>query len=145
LNTIIPLPWQRLDSEKCDCNYQNAWTVKEYCSLFIGTGHSLWGITIIPLIKVYNIDLDLYGLKDHSIFKSVCDAEASWRGTFGHLIQTASAESHFFLEDLRRRSIFPTVVNWEYTSLLLLLNFYLQVFGQFSLSKHFLFLFSIVT
>jgi hypothetical protein len=62
----------------------------------------------MPLIKVYNIDSDLYGLKGHSIFKSVCNIEASWRGTFGHLIQTASAESRFFLEDLRRRSIDPT-------------------------------------
>jgi hypothetical protein len=51
----------------------------------------------MPLIKAYNIDLDLYGLKGHSIFKSVCNAEASRRGTFGYLIQTASAEDHFFL------------------------------------------------
>jgi hypothetical protein len=108
LSIVIPLPWQRLVPEWCDCNYKNAWTVKEYCSLFIGTGHSLWGITIMPLIKVYNVDSDLYGLKGHSIFKSVCNTEASWRGTFGHLIQTASAESRFFLEDLRRRSIDPT-------------------------------------
>jgi hypothetical protein len=71
LDTFIPLPWQRIISEWCDCNCRNAWTVKEYCSLFIGTGHSLWGITIMPLIKVYNIDSDLYGLKGHSIFKSV--------------------------------------------------------------------------
>jgi hypothetical protein len=62
----------------------------------------------MPLIKVYNIDSDLYGLKGHSIFKSVCNVEASWRGTFGHLIQTASVESRFFLKDLRRRSIDPT-------------------------------------
>jgi hypothetical protein len=109
LGIVIPLPWQRSVSEWCDRNYKNAWTVKEYCSLFIGTGHSLWGITIMPLIKVYNVDSDLYGLKGHSIFKSVCNTEASWRGTFGHLIQTASAESRFFLEDLRRRSIDPTV------------------------------------
>jgi hypothetical protein len=51
----------------------------------------------MPLIKAYNIDSDLYGLKGHSIFKSVCNAEASRRGTFDHLIQTASAEDHFFL------------------------------------------------
>jgi hypothetical protein len=62
----------------------------------------------MPLIKAYNIDSDLYGLKSHSIFKSVYTVEASWRGTFGHLIQTASAESRFSLEDLRRRSIDPT-------------------------------------
>jgi hypothetical protein len=62
----------------------------------------------MPLIKVYNIDSDLNGLKGHSIFKSVCNTEASWRGTFGHLIQTASAEGRFFLQDLRRRSIDPT-------------------------------------
>jgi hypothetical protein len=30
----------------------------------------------MPLIKTYNIDSDLYGLKGHSIFKSVCNAEA---------------------------------------------------------------------
>ena len=96
-NTIIPMPWQRLNSERCDCNRQNAWTVMEYCSLFIGTGRSLWGITSMPLIKTYNIDSDLYGLKGHSIFKSVYNAEASRRRTFGYLIQTASAEDHFFL------------------------------------------------
>jgi hypothetical protein len=77
--------------------------------LFIGTGHSLWGITIMPFIEVYNIDSDLYELKCHSIFKSVSHTEASWRRTFGHLIQTASAESRFFPEDLRRRSIDPTI------------------------------------
>jgi hypothetical protein len=51
----------------------------------------------MPLIKAYNIDSDLYGLKGHSIFKSVCNAEASRRGTFGHFIQTASTEDRFFL------------------------------------------------
>jgi len=103
------MPWQRLYSERGDYKNQNAWTVTEYCSLFIGTGRSLWGITSMPLMKVYNIDSDLYGLKGHSIFKSVCNNEASWRGTFGYLTQAASAGSHFFLEDLRRRSIDPTV------------------------------------
>jgi hypothetical protein len=68
----------------------------------------LWGITIMPLIKVYNIDSGLYGPKGHSIFKSVCNTEASWRGNFGHLTQAALAESRFFLEDLQRRSIDPT-------------------------------------
>jgi hypothetical protein len=63
----------------------------------------------MPLIKAYNIDSDLHGLKSHSIFKSVYTAEASWKGTFGHLMQTASAESRFSLEDLRRRSIDPTL------------------------------------
>jgi hypothetical protein len=63
----------------------------------------------MPLIKAYNIDSDLHGLKSHSIFKSVYTVEASWKGTFGHLMQTASAESRFSLEDLRRRSIDPTV------------------------------------
>jgi hypothetical protein len=62
----------------------------------------------MPLIKAYNIDSDLHGLKSHSIFKSVYTVEASWKGTFGHLMQTASAESRFSLEDLRRRSIDPT-------------------------------------
>jgi hypothetical protein len=93
LDTIIPLLWQRLIPEWCDCNYRNAWTVKEYCSLFIGTGHSLWGITIMPLIKVYNNDSNIYGLKGHSTFKSDCNSEASWRGTFGRHMRTASAEA----------------------------------------------------
>jgi hypothetical protein len=86
---------------------KNTWTVKEYCSLFIGTGHSLWGITIMPLIKVYNNDSNTYGLKGHSTFKSVCNPKASWRATFGHHMRTASAEA-FFLQDLRRRSMVPT-------------------------------------
>jgi hypothetical protein len=51
----------------------------------------------MPLIKTYNIDSDLYGLKSHSISKSVCDAEALRRGTFGYLVQTASSEDHFFV------------------------------------------------
>jgi hypothetical protein len=72
---------------------RNAWTVKEYCSLFIGTRHSLWGITIMPLIKVYNNDSNTYGLKGHSTFKSVRNSEASWTATFGHHVQTASAEA----------------------------------------------------
>jgi hypothetical protein len=63
----------------------------------------------MPLIKAYNIDSDLHGLKSHSIFKLVYTVEASWKGTFGHLMQTASAESRFYLEDLRRRSIDPTI------------------------------------
>jgi hypothetical protein len=63
----------------------------------------------MPLIKAYNIDSDLHGLKSHSILKSVCTVEASWKGTFGHLMQTAPVESRFSLEDLRRRSIDPTV------------------------------------
>jgi hypothetical protein len=65
----------------------------------------------MPLIKAYNIDSDLHGLKSHFIFKSVYTVEASWKGTFGHLMQTASAESCFSLEDLRRRSIDPTGLN----------------------------------
>jgi hypothetical protein len=49
----------------------------------------------MPLIRTYSIDSDLYGLKGHSIFKSVCNAEALRRGTFGYLIQTASSEDRF--------------------------------------------------
>jgi hypothetical protein len=51
----------------------------------------------MPLIKTYNIDSDIYGLKGHSIFKSVGNAEALRRGTFGYLIQTASSEDRFSL------------------------------------------------
>jgi hypothetical protein len=43
-------------------------------------------------MKVYNNDSNIYGLKGHSTFKSVCSSEASWRGTFGHHMRTASAE-----------------------------------------------------
>jgi hypothetical protein len=70
----------------------------------------------MPLIKVYNIDSDPYGLKGHSIFKSVRSL------IFGHAIipklyewylryyvQTASVEAIFFPQDLRRRSMVPTV------------------------------------
>jgi hypothetical protein len=83
----------------------------------------------MPLIKAYNIDSDLHGLKSHSIFKSVYTVEASWKGTFGHLMQTASAESRFSLEDLRRRSIDPTKISFLIStkfrcySLILLLSF----------------------
>jgi hypothetical protein len=70
----------------------------------------------MPLIKVYNIDSDPYGLKGHSIFKSVRSL------IFGHAVipklhewyprhyvQAASAEAVFFPQDLRRRSMVPTV------------------------------------
>jgi hypothetical protein len=68
----------------------------------------------MPLIKTYNIDSDLYGLKGHSIFKSVCNTEASRRGTFGYLMQTGfsrgpllsirpSATKHRPNKDLSRR------------------------------------------
>jgi hypothetical protein len=72
---------------------RKAWTVKEYCSLFIGTGHSLWEITIMPFTKVYNNDLNAYGLKGLSTFKSVRNSEASWRASFGHRTRTASTEA----------------------------------------------------
>lgn len=72
----------------------------------------------MPLIKAYNIDSDLHGLKSYSIFKSVYTVEASWKGTFGRLMQTASAESCFSLEDLRRRSIDPTVTPGSQAELL---------------------------
>jgi hypothetical protein len=47
----------------------------------------------MPLIKVYNIDSDLYRLKGHSIFKSVHNSEALWRASFGHRTRAASAET----------------------------------------------------
>nr|ACR34905.1 unknown [Zea mays] len=47
----------------------------------------------MSLIKVYNNDSNIYGLNGHSIFKSVCNSESSWRGTFGHHMRTASAEA----------------------------------------------------
>jgi hypothetical protein len=31
----------------------------------------------MPLIKVYKNDSNIYGLKGHSTFKSVCNSEAS--------------------------------------------------------------------
>jgi hypothetical protein len=39
--------------------------------IFIGTWRSLWGITIISLIRDYNGDSNIYGLKGHSTFMSV--------------------------------------------------------------------------
>jgi hypothetical protein len=97
------LPWQIIIPEWCVCNYRNAWTVKEYCSLFIGTGHSLWVITIMPLIKVYNNDSDPYGLKGHSIFKSVRPFIFGYavipklhEWYLRHLVQAASAEAVSF-------------------------------------------------
>jgi hypothetical protein len=131
LNTLIPLPWQRIVFEWCGCNYRNAWTVKEYCSLFIGTGHSLWGITIMPLIKVYNIDSDLYGLKGHSIFKSVRPF------TFGYVVlpklhewylrrhvRAASAEAVSFCrtfgdEAWSQQLLFIITIHWHYSPSLL--------------------------
>jgi hypothetical protein len=50
----------------------------------------------MPLIKVYNNDSNAYGLKGHSTFKSVCNSEASRTATFGHHVQTASAEAVSF-------------------------------------------------
>jgi hypothetical protein len=97
INTVEDLfsnasPWQITIPRQCVCNYRNAWTVKEYCSLFIDTRHSLWRITIMSLIKVYNNDSNTCGLKGHSTFKSVYNSEASWTTTFGHHMPTAPAE-----------------------------------------------------
>jgi hypothetical protein len=47
----------------------------------------------MPLIKVYNNDSNTYGLKGHFTFRSVCNSEASRTATFGHHVQTASAEA----------------------------------------------------
>jgi hypothetical protein len=47
----------------------------------------------MPLIRDYNSDPNIYGLKGHSTFKSVCNSEASRRGSFGRLMRTASAEA----------------------------------------------------
>ena len=131
LGTFIPLPWQTMIPEWCVSNYRNAWTVKEYCSLFIGTGHSLWGITIMPLIKVYNINSDPYGLKGHSISKSVRSL------IFGHVVipklfpfcrtfgdEAWSQQGEYLMEwsgslCLRRRLQFPfnTPMTWFETYL----------------------------
>jgi hypothetical protein len=47
----------------------------------------------MPLVKVYNNNSNIYGLNGHSISKSVCNSEASWRGTFGHPMRTALDEA----------------------------------------------------
>jgi hypothetical protein len=39
--------------------------------LFIGTWRGLLGITIMPLIRNYNGDSNIYGLKGHSTFMLV--------------------------------------------------------------------------
>jgi hypothetical protein len=103
LTTFIPLPWQTIILEWCVSNYRNVWTVKEYCSLFIGTWHSSWGITIMPLIKVYNNDSDLWRLKGHFIFKSVRPFVFGYavvpklrERCLRHHVQAASAEAVSF-------------------------------------------------
>jgi hypothetical protein len=69
----------------------------------------------MPLIKVYNIDSDPYGLKGHSIFKSlrslifghaVISKLHEWY--LRHYVQAASAEAVSFPQDLQRRSMVPT-------------------------------------
>jgi hypothetical protein len=69
----------------------------------------------MPLIKVYNIDWDPYGLKGHSISKSVrsfifrhavIPKLHEWY--LRHYVQAASAEAVSFPQDLRRRSMVPT-------------------------------------
>jgi hypothetical protein len=50
----------------------------------------------MPLIRDYNSDSNIYGLKGHSTFMSVCNSEASYRGTFGHHMRIASAEAVSF-------------------------------------------------
>jgi hypothetical protein len=47
----------------------------------------------MSLIRNYNSDSNIYGLKGHSTLKSVCNSEASFRGTFGHHMRTSSAEA----------------------------------------------------
>jgi hypothetical protein len=49
--------------------------------LFIGTRHSLWEITFIPLTKVYKHNISCHGPVGHFIFKSVhleIYSEAFW-------------------------------------------------------------------
>jgi hypothetical protein len=47
----------------------------------------------MSLIRNYNSDSNIYELKHHSTPKSVCNPEASYRGTLGHHMRTASAEA----------------------------------------------------
>jgi hypothetical protein len=86
-----------LNSERCDCKIPEC--VNSNGILFTIYRHRTQPVKNYkyPLIKAYNIDSDLYGLKGHSMFKSVCNDEASRRGPFGYLMLTASAEDHFFL------------------------------------------------
>jgi hypothetical protein len=70
----------------------------------------------MPLIKVYNIDSDPYGLKGHSIFKSVRSLIFGHAAIpklhewyLQHYVQAASTEAVFFPQDLRRRSMVPTI------------------------------------
>jgi hypothetical protein len=71
----------------------------------------------MPLIKVYNNDSDPYGLKGHSIFKSVRPSIFGYARIpklhewyLRHHVRAASAEAVFFPQDLRRRSMVPTTV-----------------------------------
>jgi hypothetical protein len=78
--------------------------------LFIGAGRSLWEITIMPLIRDYNSDSNIYGLKGHSTFMSVCKFRSFTKRNLRSSHADSFSRSCFFLPDLRRRSIVPTII-----------------------------------
>ena len=79
------MPWQRLNSERCDYNPECVNSNGILFTIYRHRTQPVRNYNYAP-IKIYNIDSDLYGLKGHFIFKSVCNAEALRRGTFGYLM-----------------------------------------------------------
>jgi hypothetical protein len=62
----------------------------------------------MPLIRVYNNDSNIYGLKGHSTFMSVCKFRSFMKRNLRSSHADSFSRSCFFLPDLRRRSIVPT-------------------------------------
>jgi hypothetical protein len=100
---------KRLIPEQCNCYYRNAWTVKEYYSLFIDMGHSLWGITIMPLHKRLQQRLKHLWTKRSFYFYVGLYFRSFMKGNLRSSHVDSFSRSCFFLQDLRRRSIVPTI------------------------------------
>jgi hypothetical protein len=62
----------------------------------------------MPLIRDYNSDSNIYGLKGHSTFMSVCKFRSFTKRNLRSSHADSFSRSCFFLPDLRRRSIVPT-------------------------------------
>jgi hypothetical protein len=62
----------------------------------------------MPLIRDYNSDSNIYGLKGHSTFMSVCKFRSFMKRNLRSSHADSFSRSYSFLPDLRRRSIVPT-------------------------------------
>jgi hypothetical protein len=63
----------------------------------------------MPLIRDYNSNSNIYGLKGHSTFMSVCKFRSFMKRNLRSSHADSFSRSCFFLPDLQRRSIVPTV------------------------------------